>query len=188
MRQVRELKQGVWYKIRTRINNREPLFRFAATLALFAEVFGETRLRFVFEIRALCLVDDWLTFYIKPADGLKLPDIMKWLKQVFAQRYNRQTGRIGHIWGDRYWSLIVEDAEAEGAETAGEQRGETSGGVRPQYGETDLRGKPRYGERDLRLRPRYEERDLGVRPQYGKTAIQTIFSFKFPLLATPIPG
>jgi putative transposase len=138
MRQLRELKQGVWYKIRTRINNREPLFRYAAALALFARVFRDTRLRFVFEIRGLCLVDDWLSFYIKPADGLKLPAIMKWMKQVFAQRYNRQTGRIGHIWGDRYWSRIVDDAEAEGAEPGGEQRGETAAGVRPQYGKRAL--------------------------------------------------
>jgi hypothetical protein len=27
MRKLRELKQGVWYEIRTRVNNREPLFR-----------------------------------------------------------------------------------------------------------------------------------------------------------------
>jgi hypothetical protein len=47
-------------------------------------------------------------FYIKPEDGEELPAIMKWMKQVFAQRYNREEGRIGHIWGDRYWSEIVE--------------------------------------------------------------------------------
>jgi REP element-mobilizing transposase RayT len=125
MRKRRILKQRVWYKIRTRINNREPLFRYAAALALFAGVLADARLRFVFKIRGLCLADDWLTFYIKPADGLELPAIMKWLKQVFAQRYNRQTGRIGHIWGDRYWSCIVDDAEAEGFEPAR---------VRPQCG------------------------------------------------------
>jgi REP element-mobilizing transposase RayT len=144
MRKRRLLKQGVWYKIRTRINNREPLFRYAAALALFARVFGETRLRFVFEIRALCLADDWLSFYIKPADGFELPAIMKWLKQVFAQRYNRQTGRIGHIWGDRYWSLIVEDAEAE---AAGEQLGEGIAGVRPRNGEPDKGSDPGTGKR-----------------------------------------
>jgi hypothetical protein len=33
---------------------------------------------------------------------------MKWMKQVFAQRYNAADGRIGHIWGDRYWSRIVQ--------------------------------------------------------------------------------
>jgi hypothetical protein len=79
MRSLRILKQGVWYEIRTRINNREPIFSRYKALALFARVFRQTTLRFVFEIRGLCLADDWLTFYIKPADGLDLPAIMQWL-------------------------------------------------------------------------------------------------------------
>jgi hypothetical protein len=112
------------------------LFRYTAALKVFDGVFRETGLRFVFEIRGLCLEDDRLSFYIRPADGLELPAIMKWMKQVFAQRYNRLADRIGHIWGDRYWSLIVEDGEAPAAE--GEQRGEPGPGVRPQHRETTL--------------------------------------------------
>jgi hypothetical protein len=37
------------------------------------------------------------------------------MKQVFAQRYNALTGRSGHIWGDRYWSRILEGEPPEGA-------------------------------------------------------------------------
>ncbi|MDR2363494.1 MAG: transposase [Spirochaetaceae bacterium] len=135
MRSLRILKQGVWYEIRTRVNNREPLFRGRKALALFARVFQETNLRFVFEIRGLCLAEDWLTFYIKPADGLELPAIMQWLKQVFAQRYNRMDGRIGHIWGDRYGSWIL---EGEPPPESGTGRGDSAAGVRPQYGETAI--------------------------------------------------
>ncbi|MDR0722289.1 MAG: hypothetical protein LBF75_05780, partial [Treponema sp.] len=69
MRPLRLLKQGVWYEIHTRINNREPLFRKPWALGLFATVFHETKVRFVFEIRGLRLGDDRLTFYIKPAEG-----------------------------------------------------------------------------------------------------------------------
>jgi REP element-mobilizing transposase RayT len=108
MRHLRTLGQGVWYQVRTRVNNREPLFRCAKVLELFARVFHETMLRFSFEVRRLHFDDDWLTFYIKPEDGLELPEIMKRLKQVFAQRFNRMEGRIGHVWGDRYWSRILE--------------------------------------------------------------------------------
>jgi hypothetical protein len=104
---------------------------------LFAKVFRETELRFVFEVRGLGLEDDWLTFYIKPADGLELPAIMKWLKQVFAQRYNRAEGRIGHIGGDRYGSWILEGEPPEEEET-GAERGDTEAGVRPRYGETAI--------------------------------------------------
>ncbi|MDR2363178.1 MAG: transposase [Spirochaetaceae bacterium] len=159
MRQLRILKQGVWYEIRTRVNNREPLFRGRKALALFARVFRQTKLRFVFEVRKLCLEDDWLTFDIKPADGLELPAIMQWLKQVFAQRYNRLDGRIGHIWGDRYGSWIL---EGEPPEEEPPEEKETGAG----------RG----------------DSDPGVRPQYGERAIQTAFSRIFPLPTAPPPG
>jgi hypothetical protein len=96
-------------------------------LALFAQVFQETQKRFVFQIRGLCIADDRLRFYIKPEEGLQLPAIMKWLKQVFAQRYNRASGRDGHIWGDRYGSRIL----------AGEPSGDVGAGV----GEPGIRGQ-----------------------------------------------
>jgi REP element-mobilizing transposase RayT len=134
MRQLRILGQNVWYEVRSRINNREPLFRHANALALFSKVFRETGFRFVFEIRGLHLEDDWLTFYIKPDDGFELPAIMKWMKQVFAQRYNAMTGRIGHIWGDRYWSRILEGEPDVAEESASGDRpyeGRAANGVCP---------------------------------------------------------
>jgi REP element-mobilizing transposase RayT len=132
MRPLRKLQQGVWYEIRTSINNREPLFRGNKALAIFAKVFRETGLRFVFKIRGLRLEDDLLRFYIKPENGLELPAIMKWMKQVFAQRYNRAAGRTGHIWGDRYWSRIVEGEPHE--EVTGEAA--PANRVRPSGAET----------------------------------------------------
>jgi REP element-mobilizing transposase RayT len=118
MRTLRILKQGVWYEIRTRVNNREPLFRTHKAPVIFARVFRETELRFAFEIRGLRLEDDWLTFYIRPADGFQLPRIMQWMKQTFAARFNVWAGRTGHIWGDRYWSRVVAGEPPEWAEWA----------------------------------------------------------------------
>jgi REP element-mobilizing transposase RayT len=140
MRQLRKLGQNVWYEVRSHINNREPLFRHANALALFSKVFRETGFRFVFEVREMRLDGDLLSFYIKPEDGLELPEIMKWLKQVFAQRYNAMTGRIGHIWGDRYWSRILEGEppEMEGAE-------ESAPGDRPHGRRAVSRDRPRWG-------------------------------------------
>jgi REP element-mobilizing transposase RayT len=133
MRKLRELQQGVWYEIRAQINNREPLFRRPEVREIFTRVFHETEHRFVFEIRSLRFEDDWLTFYIKPQDGLELPKIMKWLKQTFAQRYNRETGRIGHIWGDRYWSRILAGDPPENEENGGAAEVANTG-VRPHNG------------------------------------------------------
>jgi hypothetical protein len=50
---------------------------------------------------------------------LKLPAIMQWLKQTFAVRYNRDHGRIGHLWGDRYGSKILEGEPPAGEEVGG---------------------------------------------------------------------
>jgi REP element-mobilizing transposase RayT len=108
MRQKRKLAQGVWYEIRSEINNRERILSLPKAAALFSGVFRETMLRFPFQVRGLHFGADQLCFYIKPEDGMELPAIMQWLKQTFARRYNALTGRTGHIWGDRYWSEILE--------------------------------------------------------------------------------
>jgi hypothetical protein len=93
------------------------LFRRRDAITLFARVFRQAKGRYEFVVRTLRLEADWLTFYILLADGFQLPEIMKWLKQVFAQRFNGEDGRIGHIWGDRYMSEIVEGEPPEKGDT-----------------------------------------------------------------------
>jgi hypothetical protein len=109
-------------------------------------VFRAAELRFVFNLRALRLEDDWLTFYIKPEDGMELPAIMKWIKQTFAQRYNRLTGRIGHIWGDRYWSAVLEGEPPEGERVGGAVERGAETGVRPRPGKrrSGVRFSPKF--------------------------------------------
>jgi hypothetical protein len=105
------------------------LFLISKARKIFSRVFHEAGLRFVFEIRCLRLEGGWLTFYIKPEDGLELPEIMKWMKQTFAQRYNRWAGWIGHVWGDRYWSRILEGEPPE--DETGGRAAVSNTGVRP---------------------------------------------------------
>jgi hypothetical protein len=85
---------------------------------------------------------------------------MKWMKQVFAQRYNAAAGRIGHIWGDRYWSRIVE----------GEPEVESEGGI----GESSARGD----------RPHRS----GDRPPGVEKEGNPVFSLISPLPLSPSPG
>jgi hypothetical protein len=108
MRLKRDLAELVWYEVRTAVNVGEPLFRLGWAVVLLYRVLREAKKRFGFEIRGFRLDGKWLTFYIKPADGLKLPKIMQWIKQTFSVRFNVRTGRTGHVWGDRYWSEILE--------------------------------------------------------------------------------
>ncbi|MDR1230338.1 MAG: transposase [Spirochaetaceae bacterium] len=115
MRSLRILAAGVWYFVCTAVNNREPLFWSPLEKARFMRVLNEARKRYVFDLRGLGFDGPTVSFYIKPADGFELPEIMQWIKQTYAVRYNVHDGRTGHIWGDRYQSVIVdgppEDAE-----------------------------------------------------------------------------
>jgi hypothetical protein len=70
MRPKQVLSQDVWYEVRTAINNHEPLFCRRQAIAIFCRVFGEVRKSFAFELRGGRLEEEWLSFYIKPADGL----------------------------------------------------------------------------------------------------------------------
>jgi hypothetical protein len=115
MRPKRILTRDAWYEVRTTVNNREPLFRRRQAIAVFCQVFGEARERFAFELRGLRLAEARLSFYIRPVDGLRLPALIHWLKQTFSVRFNLQGGRSGHVWGDRYWSRVVEREPPEGA-------------------------------------------------------------------------
>ncbi|MDR3356405.1 MAG: transposase [Spirochaetaceae bacterium] len=194
------LKQGVWYEISTRVNNREPLFRGGQAPALFDRVFRETAHRFVFAVRGLSLAGDRLAFYIRPADGFELPAIMKWLKQTFAQRNNRDNGRTGHLWGDRYRSRILEGEPPDGGEAGAAADVPPAHGVRPRSGKRIAGRKAAGAPSDRnRVRPRNGKRLAGrkaagapsahgVRPRSKERAAGAAFSRLYPLPVAPEPG
>ena len=64
-----------------------------------------------FEIFNLCVMDNHIHFIIRPAKGENLSKIMQWINSVFAMRFNKLTGRCGHVWKCRFWSSIIEKIE-----------------------------------------------------------------------------
>jgi hypothetical protein len=79
-------------------------------------VLREARKIYEFEVRGLRVEDDRVSFYINAVDGFQLPDIMQWWKQTFSVRFNMECGRIGHVWGERYWSVVLGREPPEWAE------------------------------------------------------------------------
>jgi putative transposase len=43
-----------------------------------------------------------------PTRGECLSDIMRWIMSVFAMRYNKINGIHGHVWGERFFSRIID--------------------------------------------------------------------------------
>jgi hypothetical protein len=97
----------VWYEVRTAVNIGEPLFELGWTEPLLCRVLRDAKGIYSFEMHGLRLEGKWLTFYIRPANGLELPKIMQWVKQTFSARFNVIVGRTGHVWGERYRSEIL---------------------------------------------------------------------------------
>jgi hypothetical protein len=168
MRTKRILAEDVWYEVRTAINNREPLFRLWPAAAILFRALREAAGLFAFEMRGLRLEDEWLSFYIRPDDGLRLPLIMQWMKQTFAVRFNVYAGRTGHIWGDRYRSRVLVGEPPEWAEAV-------------DWGLVEAMAETRIPAARARARPG------GVSPRTEGSAVKTGFSPKIPRHSTPPP-
>jgi REP element-mobilizing transposase RayT len=123
----RILEPGTWYKVFTAVNRHEPIFLEQNAVDLFNRTLRETGEHFPCEVRCLRIGTDGVSFYIKPADGLMLPFIMQWLKQTFAVRYNVMKHFDGHVWGDRYWSKVLEGEPPEEEIPVGESKREDCG-------------------------------------------------------------
>jgi hypothetical protein len=140
MRKLRILAAGAWYLVSTAVNNREPLFWSALERARFKRVLNEARKLHAFALYGLRFSGPTVSFYIKPVDGLQLPEIMQWIKQTYSARNNVMKHLDGHVWGDRYASKVLEGEPPEDAIPAGEPRrgdcGENVGEGRSAEGET----------------------------------------------------
>jgi hypothetical protein len=79
MRKLRILAAGACYFVSTAVNNREPLFWSALERARFKRVLNEARKLRSFALR---FSGPTVSFFIKPGDGLRLPEIMQWIKQT----------------------------------------------------------------------------------------------------------
>jgi REP element-mobilizing transposase RayT len=116
MRANRVLVAKGWYWVSTDVNNREGVVRLQRAVQMLREVLHEARKVYEFEVRGLRVEADRVSFYINAVDGFQLPDIMQWWKQTFSVRFNLECGRIGHVWGERYWSVVLGREPPEWAE------------------------------------------------------------------------
>jgi REP element-mobilizing transposase RayT len=171
MRMPRILAALAWYWVVTAINRHEPIFLDRVAVDLFNRVLREAGKRFAIEVRRLVIQADRVSFYIKPADGFQLPEIMQWIKQTFACRYNAMNRLDGHVWGDRYWSKVIDGEPPEEEIPMGEteRRDCAEGGA----------AEMEAGEQVPKARPQ-EGPPGGDSHRRGKTAENTCFSPHFP--------
>jgi len=97
------------HHVTLRCNNREFLFA-DPWFELFRNIVQEGRAKFSLRLYNFCLMTNHvhLFFQVKAEDTLS--KAMHWIGNTFSRRFNKKTGRKGHLWEGRFRSTIVEAA------------------------------------------------------------------------------
>jgi len=107
MRKTRYLIQGALYHVTARANRKELVLQPSQIKVLFLEVLSRARRRFKFTLDNFCIMGNHIHLLIRPGKECSLSRLMQWVLSVFARAYNRLHGLVGHVWGERFFSVIV---------------------------------------------------------------------------------
>lgn len=98
---------GGLYHVTSRGDGREAIFLSEQDRRLFLRVLSQVVQDFNWALHAYCLMDNHYHLLIETPDG-NLSKGMRQLNGVYTQRFNRQHGRVGHVFQGRYKAIIVQ--------------------------------------------------------------------------------
>jgi len=108
MHKPRLLKDGALYHVTARANRQELVMKGAAMKALFIRTLRRARKRYDFRLENFCVMGNHFHLMIRPGPNESLSRIMQWIMSVYAMAWNRRHRLTGHLWGDRFFSRIIE--------------------------------------------------------------------------------
>ncbi|GHU25390.1 hypothetical protein FACS1894172_15000 [Spirochaetia bacterium] len=104
-----DTSDGSRYHVTSEINRRTLELYQKEMKRLFITVIAEAKDKYAFTLWNFCIMDNHFHFLIQPAVGVSLSDIIKWIKMVYAIRWNNIHRIHGHLWGDRFWCRRIRD-------------------------------------------------------------------------------
>jgi REP element-mobilizing transposase RayT len=102
-----EIAGGI-YHLFARGNERREIFLDDDDRIAFMETLATTRRRYAFQVLAYCLMDTHYHAVVRTLEP-NLSDGMQYLGSVYAQRFNRRHGRVGHLFQGRFRSVLVQN-------------------------------------------------------------------------------
>lgn len=99
---------GAIYHVMNRGNAREPIFSDAHSYRLFFTCLNEAVRMWELQVHAFSLMPNHYHLLIETPRG-NLSRAMRHVNHVYTQRFNRLTGRDGHLFRGRYKSILVEE-------------------------------------------------------------------------------
>lgn len=131
MRKPRFLKAKAKYHVTARANRQEMILASDAFKELFLDVMRRAKKKYKFILFNFCLMGNHIHLILQPdhktapqtgltshsahkgnnwsSRTVSLSRIMQWILSVFALKYNRICGIKGHVWYDRFHSVILND-------------------------------------------------------------------------------
>ncbi|MDR0784258.1 MAG: transposase [Treponema sp.] len=110
MHPLRILRDGATYHVTSKTDHDdmsllEPQFK-----KLFLMFVERAKRKFHFQLWNFCVMGNHIHFLIKPTKEGNLSKIMQWIKSNFAKAWNKAHGKKGHVWGERFFSRIINSA------------------------------------------------------------------------------
>jgi REP element-mobilizing transposase RayT len=98
---------GALYPVTSRGNRREIIFESDDGRRASLSVFDDVCKTFNWECHAYCLTGNHYPLLLETPEG-NLSKKMRQLNEVYTQRFNRNHGRVGHIFQRRHKAILVE--------------------------------------------------------------------------------
>ena len=111
MRPNRQTEKGASYHVTAQINRQEFILENDKMKQLLLNTIQRAKKLYDFELNNFCIMGNHIHLMIKPLNDESLSKIMKWILQVFAQKFNKIYNLKGHVWYDRFKSKIIDSLD-----------------------------------------------------------------------------
>jgi len=107
-RAVRIRVAGGWYHVFSRGHNREAIFGGDRDYRHFLELLGELQAVWRVPVHAYGLMSNHYHLLIRTPAG-NISAAIQWLNGSYGMWFNRRHGRTGHLFGERFGAVLVEN-------------------------------------------------------------------------------
>ena len=107
MRKARIIQQGAIYHVMAKSNRGEFILNSDEMKEMFLSILEKAKKKYNFKLKQFCIMSNHIHLILQPAPGTSLSKLMQWILSVFAIRFNRLFGQIGHVWYDRFKSTVI---------------------------------------------------------------------------------
>jgi putative transposase len=111
MRPTRHLEENALYHVMFRANLQENVFIKDEDKDMIENVLTCKKIKYQFQLKTHVIMDNHVHLLIKPFGEKEIiSTIMQSIKSSIAITYNNKYNRKGHLWYDRFKSIIVRDS------------------------------------------------------------------------------